>query len=1504
TIQLGSDTTDSKGRWGIAAAANWVPFAMVEIRIAKTGYVTESIPDVLWWVALVTKHDVTLLPNSWSCSGYVTATAGAPLEGATVEVLNGNSEVMASTKTNSNGYYYLSVSNPNAQPGTIFTVQVSKTHFSTTSVTKPKGGSYTQDFQPACTGRYWYGVVQDHSNQPVDGVLVQVFSTLSGVRIGYDTTDSKGRWGIAAGGYLLSSVWIRLSKSNYVTETLSNVHWMWDVTQHDVTITNVNAGSDQTVNEGDEVRFSGSIDDPQINSYTITWDFGDGSTTTGTLTPTHTYVDNGTYIVTLTVTDTGGSGVDSLTITVNNVAPTADLRNDGPKNEGSIVTVWFTEQFDPGSADTFTYSFDWNDDGNYEIIDQTDSFATHIWEDNGTYWVRGRIEDNDGGYSVYWTQVTVNNVAPTARFRNDSPEKEGSLVTIWFTEQADPGSADTWTYSFDWNNDGIYEIIDQDEESATHTWDDNGDYWVRGRIKDNDGGYTVYGTLVRIYNARPTASFHNDGPKDEGHVVTVWFANQNDPGTADTLMYSFDWNNDGIYEIIDQDEESATHTWDDEGSYQVRGRIKDDDGGYSIYWTIVTVDNIAPTASFHNNGPKDEGHVVTVWFADQNDPGTTDILTYSFDWNNDGIYEIVDQYDASATHIWDDDGEYKVRGRISDDDGGYTEYITEVFILDLDPTAAFTWYPEPQDEASLVIFTDISTSPHDMIVDWDWKFGDGATSTNQHPTHQYMDNGIYTVTLTVTDDDGSSDSISHSVTILDLGPTAAFTWNPDPQNEGAMIQFTDASTSFPDTIVVWYWDFGDGMGISTIQDPAYTYMDDGMYSVTLTVTDDDGSTDIVSHMVTILDLSPTAALTCLPEPVNEGSPLTFTDLSTSYPDAIVDWEWDFGDGTGTSTDQHPIYTYMDDGVYSVTLTVTDDDGSVDTVSRMVTITDLEPTAAFTWSPEPQVEGTKVEFTDISTSFPDTIVDWYWDFDDGMGTSTMQDPAYTYMDDRVYSVTLTVTDDDGSTDAISHMVTILDLSPTADFTCLPEPVNEGSPLIFTDLSTSYPDAIVDWEWDFGDGSTNEAQHPTHTYVDDGVYTVTLIVTDDDGSTNSISHLVTVLDLSPTADFTCLPEPVNEGTPLTFTDLSTSYPDAIIGWEWDFGDGIGSSTAQNPMYTYGDNGLYTVSLIIIDDDGSTATYTATITVYNVAPIVCIEAITQLQEFALEDLTIIMLDTVYFNGSGTDPGSDDLTFIWDWGDNTPQLINNYPNNFPSVYPIEIKETVSHNYAEPGVYIVTLTVKDDDNDIGKDTVAITVLGPRDLKENVIFELETIKTGDKHVDKKINSIIVYIKLSLSEKLWVDTTHLDPKYGALVFQYELWAEIHLQIRHKLCTYFIPILEHQINRLKAKGCDTTCLELKLARMYAALPVLESTIFKLVKADELIVRVAFADAESTTVQNPKWQTKVDHMLMKTREFMTKAAEKVEEEHFATAICHYKVAWKFSQQAIKWATKGCHC
>jgi PKD repeat protein len=445
----------------------------------------------------------------------------------------------------------------------------------------------------------------------------------------------------------------------------------------------------------------------------------------------------------------------------------------------------------------------------------------------------------------------------------------------------------------------------------------------------------------------------------------------------------------------------------------------------------------------------------------------------------------------------------------------------------------------------------------------------------------------------------------------------------------------------------------------------------------------------------------------------------------------------------------------------------------------------------------------------------------------------------------------------------------------------------------------------YSWHFGDPSGTQAtgKAPSHTYSAEGTYHVTLTVEDYQADEGRDTLSVTVLDSSPTAAFAWSPESLEEGSMIQFTDLSTSPGDEIVAWAWTFDDGA-TSTAQNPTHIYADDGEYNVSLMVTDEDGSTDNITILLTVLNVAPTVCIASADQPYPFTLAEWIVLMRDPVFVTGTASDPGSDDLTFSWS-GDDGIEYSTVYLNE-PPTYPVAIEEILEHTYMEPGDYLLNLTVTDDDGGIGKATVTLTVWGPRDLKTNVIAELEALRTGEKCVDRSLNRTIRCIQGSLNELLWLDATHLDAYWGWCVFLYEHLAEVHLELRSELYDYLIPVLEEWIAALQAKGCDTTWLEAKLARMQALLPVFEAALFKLAKADELLVRVAIADAENTPVENAKWQHKVDAFLLKANQHLMNATDCLAMERFGTAICHYKVAWMFAQKAMQWATESYppHC
>jgi PKD repeat protein len=349
-------------------------------------------------------------------------------------------------------------------------------------------------------------------------------------------------------------------------------------------------------------------------------------------------------------------------------------------------------------------------------------------------------------------------------------------------------------------------------------------------------------------------------------------------------------------------------------------------------------------------------------------------------------------------------------------------------------------------------------------------------------------------------------------------PTASFTRSPSSGDAPLAVNFTDTSSGSVDS---WDWSFGDG-GTSSAQSPSHTYTSAGSYTVTLTVAGPAGSdATTCSDCVTVTEPpppppeAPIAGFTYNPPSGDAPLAVAFVDLSTG---AIDSWDWNFGDG-GTSSEQNPSYTYTAAGNYTVTLTVTNTSASdTATCNDCITVTEppppppVAPIADFTFNPSSGEAPLAVSFTDISSGAIDS---WNWNFGDG-DTSSAQSPSHTYTAAGNYTVTLTVTGPGGS-DTVNcfNCIAITEppppppAAPIADFT-LSEIGGEAPVTVaFTDLSTG---AIDTWDWNFGDSGTSSEQNPSHTYTEEGSYTVTLTVTGPGGS-DTVNCFDCVLVTSP-------------------------------------------------------------------------------------------------------------------------------------------------------------------------------------------------------------------------------------------------------------------------------------------------------------------------------------------------------------------------------------------------------
>jgi len=378
--------------------------------------------------------------------------------------------------------------------------------------------------------------------------------------------------------------------------------------------------------------------------------------------------------------------------------------------------------------------------------------------------------------------------------------------------------------------------------------------------------------------------------------------------------------------------------------------------------------------------------------------------------------------------------------------------------------------------------------------------------------------------------------------------------------------------------------------------------------------------------------------------------------------------------------------------YEISTRTVDDLGNLNETWVNDTTTTLNtPPVSNASGPYIGIEGQAIIFNASASYDPDpgdSIISFEWDFNNDWATdATGMEVNWTWNDDYAGQVNLTVTDSHGESNTNTTSVNVLNAPPEVE-AGNNQTVNEGDIVIFIgDFTDPGTDDTHTIEWNFGDGTPGSTGtlEPTHVYADNGTYTVTLTVTDDDGASTSDTLNVTVENVAPIVD-AGEEQTTNEGDIVSFvgsfTDPGTADTHLI---EWDFGDATPiSSGILTPTHVYADNGTYAVNLTVTDDDGASTLDTLIVTVNNVAPL--------LDE--VPDQTVQWGDTMTFSGSFTDPGDDSWTAEIDWGDGSQE------EGTLSSKTI----TATHVYSIPGEYICILTVLDDDGGVGSGDMQITV--------------------------------------------------------------------------------------------------------------------------------------------------------------------------------------------------------
>ena len=954
------------------------------------------------------------------------------------------------------------------------------------------------------------------------------------------------------------------------------------------------------------------------------WDLGDGNLSAGQ-SPAHTYLGAGNFNISLRVTNSFGC-VTTVTkpqyVQIGNGAK-AGFTFSAPNGCTVPATVTFTNTSTGSGA--LNYLWDFGDGTTSASVSPSHTYTT-----GGVYTVR-LIVANPTGCTDTITKINAVRVGSVkADFSTPVAICQGTPFTFTNTSSPVPANV-TWDFG-----DGTTSLA----LNPPKTFNTTGNFTIK--MVAGFGACTDSVSRPITVFAKPVITLTADKNGICRPPLTVNFSST----ATGAAIYSWDFG-DGTSSA----QQNPTHTYTTYGSFDVKFVATNASGCSETLAKPGFIKIQSPSVSIPGMPVKDCAPLTHVFSADVS--GNDPVVSYLWDFG-DGTTSTL----ANPSHTFPY-GNYTIKVIVTTA-GGCSDTATVVngIMAGNKPHINFTADPRDVCAHLPVNFTDL-TPDGDK---WLWHFGDGTTSTDENPKHAYQDTGYFTVTLVVWNN-GCSDSLIFKDYIHIKPPIAIFEVKSNCSLANQKI-FIDHSIG-ADT---WSWDFGDGT-TSTAQNPVPHNYAAGTYTVKLTVTNaTTGCSYTQSQSLTIMPGM--ADFYALDTAICKNSSAIFR-VRNNDTASISSYYWYFGDGGQAAVYADSVtHAYVLSGKYTVTLIVTYKAGCIDTIVKPMYMKVGSPTASFISSAPGICVNSPITFADSSTADGFPIVKWIWNFgDSSIQTYTAPPFQHTYADTGSYSVVLKVTDANGCSDSVSQTNALKISRPVADFSSPDTLSCQSHAVSFIDSSRG---PNLTYNWNFGDGTTSVATNPVHQYAAQGVYTVSLTITDQYGCTNTLVKNKYITIVNPVADFS-LSDTLSTCPPLViaFGNLSKNFASR----SWDFGDGT-SSALDNPTHFYSTPGKYNIVLTVTGYGGCVDTKTKQVVVRGPTG-----------SFVYNN--IIGCNPLTTNFIGTT--KDDISFIWDFNDGATKSTKD--------------SVVSHTYTNQGFYIPKMILVD------KGGCQVPILGPDTIR-------------------------------------------------------------------------------------------------------------------------------------------------------------------------------------------------
>jgi len=896
--------------------------------------------------------------------------------------------------------------------------------------------------------------------------------------------------------------------------------------------------------------FSSTIVSGVPGMVTYLWSSGDGYTSTNS-SYNHVYSFGGNFNVTLNATNSAGcSSILTKPAYIHvRTPPTAGFSASNTHICNPPVDAVFTSSA-TGSG-PLTYKWNFGDGGSPSML----ADPAHLYTATGAYSVQLTVTDSHGCQDSNTITGYINIINLTAAFTG--PDSICLHSPASFTNTSSPYLSNIWLYG-----DGTTDA----STNGYHIYPYAGSDTVK-LVTYN--GYCYDTVRHPIYVEHPASTFTitptEPCPAPETSVFTATVL----PGSTVTWVFG-----DG-YSVIGN---PATHNYTANGFYDVHMYVSSDlscrDTSYKQYkiYNLIYDINI-PYGEFKTGGCIPESvSFFDYYLTSTPGPGTTaypyPVSSYAWNFGDGSPVSAAD----SPTHIFTSAGVYTVTSTILTANG-CRDTSHAIVSAGIAPSVTFTASPTnicANNNDTNVTFTVkiISGTPDDYH--WQFYSSIGATSSTSGSDtvlhYNFNHAGLYTCTL-ISFSDGCSSTFSR-YNYITVDSPAAIIYDSIFCSSESTVHFFDSSEGEDSHI----WVFGDG-DTSSLKNPVHVYTVPAMYTGYLAdYNAASGCRDTANF--TVRPFSPDVSISTFDSAICRDNYVVIYPVVLSG--TVFYYNWIAAGNYAQNNYFDFVDTFHTPGLYTVQLVVTDQNNCKDTITRTNYIHVAKPIANFIASSSIVCLPSQAAFFDSSTDVPGTFFSVFaWSFGDG-GTAVTDSPSIThaYTNTGVYTATEIVTDNIGCKDTITK--TLINVyHPTTSFSASITAGCAYFPINFTSIST----ASVTSYWTFGDGTTSTLPDPSHTYTDTGNYTVSLVVTDVHGCTDTFTRHNYINISKPSASF-YMNDSVSVCPYFNVHFINTSTGGTT--YKWNFGNGD-SSIAFSPALTYSSPGYYTASLVVTNSSG---------------------------------------------------------------------------------------------------------------------------------------------------------------------------------------------------------------------------------------------------------------------------------------------------------------------------------